>query len=353
MQAKKRRLAPGVIAQLLDQPHRFQFVQAVRVMLRWLRQNGIPYEQAFMHVLRFQNSLSLSFPASQIEALLADDGAPLDEIELGLALRRPGAVRICIRPAFIGFLGSGGALPYHYSERIGAHQRQTKDHGPRAFLDTFSNRMVGLYFKAWGKYRLEHQLDIQGEDGFLPLLMALGGVRGDVFAGGVSADVAGYYAALLGTRPIAAATVARVLSDYFGVRIELEQFVGAWDDIAENRRSTLGGPNPRLGYGALLGTRQWRQDLRVRLCIGPLDEEGFERFLPRGEAAAALAKMLALFAVPTLEYEVRLILGPSCIQPLVLTGNRSQARRLGWNAFLVTRSGKVSRPDVRYLLRPA
>lgn len=54
-----------IVDRLAAEPHRFQFVQAVQILLHQLRRRGITYEQAFRHVLRFQNSLSLNFPAQR------------------------------------------------------------------------------------------------------------------------------------------------------------------------------------------------------------------------------------------------------------------------------------------------
>lgn len=359
MQATKRQREPGVVGHLTEEPYRFQFFQAVRVLVQWLAKNGVPHDKAFSDVLRFRNSLSLSFPASELESLVTQVGASPGQIaSLPVALKH-GKARIHLTPAFIGLLGANGALPFHYSELIGELERHEKNTGARAFLDIFSNRMVGLFYQAWGKYRVEHTFDTQGKDSLLPRLMALAGIRTDAFSsgpgrreiGGMTEDVAGYYAALLRTRPVSASTIGRVLEDYFRLPIEAEQFVGSWDYIPESKRSKLGTANPKLGYGAALGVRLWRQDLRVRLRIGPLDKASLTRFLPRGDAAAALAKMLALMGAPDLQYEVCLILSKPCIEPLVLsTARPDKMRRLGWDSFLVSGSGNVSRANVCYIL---
>lgn len=355
MPATKRQLEPSVMRRLLAEPWRYQLVQAVRILLRWLAQNGVPHEEALTQVLRFQNSLSLGFPPSEIEALrIETDGAASLTALLAL-LRQRAPARVCLTPAFIGLLGASGTLPFHHTERI-ALQAGDREAGARAFLDMYSNRMVALFCQAWGKYRLEYKLDTQGEDGELPLLMALGGVRAGTFSlpsmRRVMPEVAGHYAGLLRMRPTSAAVVGRVLSEYFGVPVTLQPFVGAWHYIAERQRSKLSPGRPRLGAGATLGVRIWRHDLQMRLHIGPLDKPGMQRFLPRGEAAAALAGMLALFAAPDLDYEVRLALSVSCVQPFVLSTRLPEAQsQLGWNTFLALGGAdKVLRPEVAYML---
>lgn len=333
-----------MIQRLLAAPHRYRFAQLLNILLRTLRRQGIPYAQAFSHVLRFRNSLSLAFPASEVESVQVE---PSDA---------PGAARIHVTPAFIGLLGASGTLPLHDTERAAARTGLGTDESWKPFVDLFSNRVVGLFYEAWGKYRVEHGLNTRERDDLLPLLSALGGLDPGRFGQGkpyasIPAEVGGFYAALLGTRPIAAATVERVLAEYFGVPVHLEEFVGAWDPLPARMRSTLGVTDPSLGFGAALGTRTWRNDLRVRLHIGPLDEETAKAFLPRGPACAALQDMVGLFAVPGVQYEVRLLLATPCLKRLTLTTSGRDRKRLGWNAFLTVSDGKASRPDIRSVLR--
>lgn len=341
MQAKKRIAESGVMHHLLAEPYRYQFVQAVRILLCWLRQQNVSHTQAFSQVLRFKNSLSLNFPASEIERLSLDDNEQLSLI-----------------PTFMRFLGVGGTLPLHHSERIAAYRLSSRDAGVSAFLDIFSHRMVSLYCQAWEKYRLESARETHAKDAQLPLLTALAGVPRDALpsngeAGAVTQDVAAWYAGLLRCRPVSAQAIGPVLAEYCGVPVTLQQFVGGWDYLGKNRRSLLGSVNFTLARGATIGLRLWRQDMRVCLHIGPLDTAGLQRFLPHSAGAAALAKMLALFGVPDLQYEVRLILSPPCIRPLLLSSNPSERRRLGWTTFLQTAQGKVRGAEVRYLLQLA
>ncbi|OFJ48282.1 hypothetical protein BA896_004140 [Janthinobacterium lividum] len=133
----------------MDEPQRFHFIQAVRILVRWLRQAGLSYdhEQALCQVLRFQNSLSLSFPASQIEALGAQPATCETDIELLRAMREAPGTKIFLTPAFLGLLGVNAGLPLHRTERISAAQRWDRDDSTRAFIDLFSQRMVAMFFK--------------------------------------------------------------------------------------------------------------------------------------------------------------------------------------------------------------
>ena len=343
MQTEERQPESGVIHHLFDEPAKYQFRQALRMLLLWLRSKGVSYEDAFKHVLRFQNSVSLGFPASEIEALKVEFVSESPDA----------ATKISMTPAFIGLLGGNGTLPLHYSERIATQQLHEKDESARAFLDILSNRMIGLFFEAWGKYRLESKVDTHGLDPLRAMLMQLGGFKVDDSSkqDGRENEVLAYFAATFRTRPTSAFAIAGVLTEHFGVPIELEQFVGCWDTLDQNQRTILGKARPTLGNGATLGERIWRHDLRIRLHVGPLDRQGLDRFLPNGEAAVAMATMLNHFGVAHLEFEVCLILKPESINPVVLRANKSAGMRLGWDSFLTSEDGKTTRGDVRFMLK--
>ena len=338
MQATQPGNHPILIERLFAEPYRYEFFQAVRLVLRWLSESGIPPDEALVRSLRFENSLSLGFAPSALESMSFDP-------------RQGGRVRMT--PAFIGLLGAKGALPLHYTERIADYQSTTKDESARAFLDLFSNRAVALYFLAWQKHRIEMAVEAEG-DRFMPMLLALSGVSApQAGAGPVCAATLAYYAGVLRQRPVSPVVLCRVLADIFKVPFRLEQAVGHWSGLAEDERSKLGRAGCVLGQNAMLGTRTWRPDLRARLHIGPLDAARFERFLPHAEATAALQQMLTLFGTPTVSYEIRPVLRAADVSEAQLAGGAAPGVRLGYDAFLAgaRRAGR-DRGDAAYLINP-
>lgn len=349
MRTTKGKPESSVIQRLIDEPHRFEFFQAVRLILGFLREHGIRHEKAFGQVLRFESSIQLSFPASEIESLRGggDVEARTDKMLL-LAVRDGSNLRIRMTPAFVGMLGICGVLPFHYSERIAAYQHRERSAGARAFMDVFSNRLVGQFYLAWQKYRLEQSIFVTGKDGQLSILLSLAGRDGTKTA---TDHALAFYSTLFRTRPASAQAIERVLTEYFQVPIKLEECVGSWDDIPIALRSHLGRKNPRLGFGMTLGTRLWRHDRRARLHIGPLDSRNLARFLPRRESAVALKEVIKLFDVGPIEFEVCLTLSNECVQPMTLTTKqRTSSAGLGWTTFLTSRANAVDRPEVRYML---
>lgn len=358
MPAAKRGFEPCVIERLLLEPQRFEFTQAVRMLDLWLRREGVPHEQVLTRYLRFKNSLSLSFPPSQIEAILPEaDAAIGTAAALRAALRTGRLTHIHITPAFMGLLGISGVLPLRYTERVATQFYLRKNEGPRAFFDSFSNRSLALFYQAWAAYRVQYRVDTHGRDGFLPLQLALAGVRpasprpvpssDEAEADAIGREVAAHYAAMLRHRPVSAEVMAGVLGEYFGVPFTLVQFVGGWDPVPLELRTRVGVANCTVGVDAMLGARCWRRDLRVRLRIGPLAKQDYDRFLPGASGYLALKAMVALFASADLHFEVQLVLRGQDVRGACLWSSKvAGGVRLGWDAFVSPGPGIRDRDDL-------
>jgi len=355
MQATKRRFEPAVIERLFAQPHRFQYFQAVRLLELWFKRHGKTGAGAVARHLRFQNSTRLSFPPSELEAMQADPPEAVPGRAHPEGTDAPRLQYIRITPAFMGLLGGSGALPAHYTERIAGQVLHEKDEGPRAFLDTFSNRSLALFYEAWRKYRLELKYQADGRDAFLPLLLSLAGLGPQALRrrfvdeghGELLDESIGYFGTSIRHKPASSVQIGRVLSEYFGEQVRAEQFVGRWYDVPEDQQSRLGAGAALLGAGAIAGTRVWQRDLRMRIVVGPLARSRFDAFLPGGKAARALASMLSMMTGVTLEYEIQLVLRGEDVRGTALALGDG-AGRLGWDSFMVTKGESLDRNDVRY-----
>ncbi len=357
MRTAKRRISPGVVQTLLQDPHRFEFFQALRVLEHLFQRQGLDGADALSRV-RFRNSLSLSFPASEIEAIesYSTDDVRLDrEAAIDYAIGTESVGRVQITPAFSGFLGVSGVLPLHYTELFAQREIYERDRTPRAFLDVFANRALALHYQAWKKYRLGLQYELDRRERFLPLILSLSGLgmralrdqfvdgEGDVYDQAIA-----HFAGGIRQRPVSAEYLQQLLSDYFRADIRVEQFVGAWYPVPESARSRLGVGNVRLGSSALAGDRVWQRDLRMRLWVGPLGRRQFDDFLPNGQAAKALAKWLTLLTGVCLEYEVRLVLRAEDVVGASL--GPGAGVRLGWDSFVCSREERMPRADASYTI---
>lgn len=358
MRTPQRRIDPGVIAASHAAPQRYEFFQLVRLHELALCSSGAA--DSVSERIRFRSSLQLGFVPSQVEGIATcyrpgPGGQPGSELE-----------SVHIAPAFIGMLGIHGSLPLHYTEQILLRDRKLRELDKRlpngeqregeaqAFLDLFTNLSVGHFYRAWKKYRLPVQYELDRHNRFLPLLLALNGLGFDALRGRMSAapgalqdESIAHLAGLLRQRPLSAEALRRGLSDYFRVPIGIEQFVGRWYAIPPEQRAMLGQANMRLGENCLVGERIWQRNLRVRIHIGPLDSASYLQFLPSGELAAALSKILSLLTGGQFEYEICLILRSAAVQPTRLDSATPQ--RLGYDSFLLTHAASADRRDIRYL----
>lgn len=340
---------------LFHAPQRFGFFQAVRLLeLKWAQAAGPT--PLLGDRIRFRNSLSLAFPPSEIESLSVhrvDDDQGAGRVS-----------HVEFTPAFMGLLGAQGALPVSYTESLSQMESLRKDSGPRAFMDLFANRAVSLFHQAWKKHRLALRHEVDQRQQFLPMALALAGLgqkglrdRFDQAQDGLADSALAYYAGTLQQRTLSAQQMQQLLGDYLGVPVRVEQFVGRWYSVPEAGRTMLGDDESGagvLGRSAMLGERVWQRDLRLRLVLGPLGREGYERFLPGASGARALASMVTMCQGVSLEYEVRLQLAKDAVHGCALDGQRSPLQgRLGWDTFLLTAPASEDRDDVSYDIHAA
>lgn len=354
MRTPQRRLDSPVAQRLQTQFYRFEFFQALKLLEQMLLRQGLSARE-LVDRISFANSTSLGFPASEIEALQIYD-AQGQKLGAQTDWRNVHIGRIQITPAFFSLLGAHGALPSGYTEQLLRREQESKERAATAFLDIFVQRAVRHFYRAWCKYRLALCDGQQGRREYLQALIWLGGgVRqledmAQPYAGDhVFDETLGRYAAAARQRPLSAAYLQRILREHFDCFIRIEQFVGKWYQVPERQCTALGSTNAVLGHTALVGQRVWQRDLRVRLWIGPLDQQAFDAFYPGQPRARALARLLKALAGVTYEYEVRLILDRRAIGPARLAADGDA--RLGWNCFLCGTGGSdVDRSDAMYEL---
>jgi type VI secretion system protein ImpH len=310
---------------LAEDPFSFRFFQAVRLLER-LRPEREPvggYGDPGDEVVRFSANPSLAFPPSEIA---------------GLDMSGAGPARMSVN--FMGLVGPQGALPHHYTLFV-AERRRARDHAPGAFLDIFNHRMVSLLYRAWEKYRFtiayekgkdrlhEHLLDLVG--------MGLEPARRQL---PIPADALAFYAGILIAQPRSAAALEQMLTDFFGVPVQVEQFIGGWFPLTPADQCVVGEEVPgstQLGMGAVVGDEVWDQQTRLRLRIGPLQREQFDWFLPTGSGHEQLRGLTRLFTEDAHDVEVQLVLDPAGVQGCVLGGDERTAQPLGWSTWIQSR----------------
>ncbi len=251
---------------------------------------------------------------------------------------------------FFGLLGPNGPMPLHITEYARSRILHAGDPTLARFLDMLQHRYLAMFYRAWADAQPTVSLDRPKHDRFGIWLGSLGGMgtpavrRRDALP-----DFAKlHFISLLNRQIRNAEGLGKLLGGFFRVPVAGEQFVGRWYPLPEDQRTRLGGANAALGKTALAGERVWQRNLRVRVHIGPLPRATYHAFLPGGELAAALEKLLSLATGSQFEYEIRPILRAADVQPVQLT-SRAQVR-LGFDTFVVSRPVTEDRADTVFEL---
>jgi type VI secretion system protein ImpH len=340
---------------------------------------------------------AMQSPTSPLQAQGLTDSPTLARYEPAVRRRDPGVPRVG-QQAF-GLFGPMGPMPLHLTEVVRDRLRHEGDATPLAFADLFQHRAALLFYRAWAQAQPTCHRDRPQADDFGRWLAALAGLGQPALQG---RDAVHDHAKRLHTGTLARGTrhaegLVAILTQYLGLPVRLEPYVGHWLDLGPAERLRLqrpAGPLPRLGdarpaagaparpgllgVSAAAGARVWDRQSRFRLHLGPLTLAQYDSLLPgrRGQAPApalrALRDWVRLYAGLAVSCELRLVLAGESVPParLGVVARRGrpalQGARLGRSSWLPQRlrapQGEASpatpsvppdRGDLHFLLEAA
>src|SRR4029077_10146963 len=104
--------------------------------------------------------------------------------------------------------------------------------------------------------------------------------------------------------------LAAIISDFFKLPVEIEQFVPDWVSLPRNSLCLLG---ESLATGTLGGTATIGERIRVfhhkfRIRMGPMSLADYYRILPDGRSLARLAPIVRNYVGDELSWDVMLVL---------------------------------------------
>jgi type VI secretion system protein ImpH len=312
---------------LLEEPYRFEFFQAVRLLekvfpeRRPVGREALPHEE----IVRFRSRMGLSFPASEIQEFKDgfDENTEQEKLEMFVN--------------FMGMVGVSGVMPVHYTELIMERVRY-RDTAMWMFMDIFTHRSVSMFFRAWEKYRFPIGYE-RGQDDFTAYLFDVAGLGTNGLRGRMDLDDESLlpYGGLIAQKPHSAAALGNILSDYFRVKAKILQFFGQWLDLDSASITKLGRANSGLGRTALIGTRVWEQQSKFRIVLGALNFNEFQTFLPSGSAYKPLKSIVRFMHGTEFDFDVQLILQAKQVPSTILTTRAKRRPMLGWTSFLKTK----------------
>lgn len=310
---------------LFDEPYKYQFFQAVRLLesvnsnKQTVGKTALPHEE----IVRFRSRITLDFPSSEIH-----------QLEERIEEEGPATLEMMIN--FMGMVGASGVLPTHYTELIMDRVRH-RDTAMWNFLDIFTHRTVSMFYRSWAKYRFPIDYE-RGSDNFTSFLFdftGLGtiGLRGRM---DVRDESLLPYAGLISQRPHSVNAVENVVEDYFDIRAKVEVFHGQWLSLNRQDLTRIGKQKNALGMNTIVGERVWDQQSKFRLRLGPLNVDKFQAFLPINSGHRALKSILDLLIGFELDYDVQLCLDKKQVPKTILTTRAKRRPMLGWTSFLKT-----------------
>lgn len=323
---------------LFDEPYRFEFFQAVRLMEKIFPErktvgaDALPMDE----VVRFRSRISMDFPPSEL--------FEINDVED----EHTGKLTIEMMICFMGMVGVSGVLPTHYTELVLDRIRH-RDTSAWAFLDIFTHRAASMFYQAWTKYRFPVRYE-RGSDEFTGYLFDIAGLGTKGLRGRMSLEDESLlpYVGLIAQRPHSNSALENILSDYFGVEAKIDQFSGQWLDLEKPDRTYLGKQNCELGRTTIAGTRVWDQQSKFRVKLGPLEFKKFQAFLPNGTASKPLRSIVKFMVGTELDHDVQLVLEKKQVPSNILTTRALRRPMLGWTSFLKTQP--VRRDDEQVVL---
>jgi type VI secretion system protein ImpH len=310
--------------ELYDEPFRFEFFQAVRLLekiypdKKAVGREAMPDEEA----VRFRSRIALDFPPSQVHEFKKSIDGETEEEKLEMFIN------------FMGVIGVSGVMPTHYTE-LAMNRIRYGDNTLWDFTDIFTHRAVSMFFRAWEKYRFPVAYE-RGDDAFTKYLFDFAGLGTKGLRGRMSIEDESLlpYVGLITQKPHSATALALIISDYFRINAKIKQFFGQWIDLDRESITKLSQANSSLGIDAIIGTRIWDQQSKFRLVAGALSFKEFRAFLPDGTAYQPLKSIIRFMVNLEFDFDVQLILKANQVPSTILTTRAKRRPMLGWTSWL-------------------
>ena len=345
----------SVISNLTETPYNFPFLQAVRLLERSsvFSQNDGEYSfnknpvalcsPSSTEVVRFRTNHALNFSSSEISKIsIQSNSKQKKRWELSIN--------------FMGLTGAQGVLPYHYTEMI-LQRFKIKDNSISHFFDLFNHRTISLFYQASNKYNLPIEYErkrlnppkVKIRDDHTQVLMSLVGL-GTKYLNNrlyIRDESLFYYSGLLSQRIKTTSGLKQIIQSYFNIPVEINEFVGQWQELIEDVRTKLpgkeipSGQNNCLGLSVMLGRKGWFAQGKINIILGPLTKKQLNIFSPGTPAIKSLNEIVQLYLGMEHSYDFIIKVKRSDLPNKIQLSTTTQPI-MGWNTWLSTHSNKSS-----------
>ncbi len=320
MAGPRRKKTTDLIQALHEKPFGFDFFRAVRLLeasfRRWPRlgESLSPRQDP----IRFKQRPSLAFAPSTIDQFepATDDGP----------------AKLFVN--FVGLFGPNGPLPLHITEY--AHDRLTnaRDGTLVGFCDIFHQRTLSLFYRAWAVNQKSADLDRPEDSRFALYIGSLFGIGMESLRDrdAVSDWAKLFYSGRLVGQTRNAEGLQAIIQDYFAMPTVIETFSGHWMTLPEGSVCRLGATpeTGTLGVTAIVGSRIWDCQLKLRIRLGPMTLADLSRLLPTGASFRRLKTWVLNYLNEEFFWDAQLVLQREEVPETCL----GRAGLLGWTTWL-------------------
>lgn len=310
--------------EMAKRPYAFDFFRAVR-LLENMRQD-MPRVGHSISIsedpVRFWQKPGMSFAPAALESMVWRE--------------KGGVPRMSIN--FFGLFGPNAPLPPHITEYVMEREMHHHDGTITAFCNIFHQRLVSLFYRAWASNQKVLDLDRPSEQRYAIYVGSLFGLGMEELQGRDAVpDMAKlFFAGRLSSQPRNAEGLEAILRSYFDIPCEVQPFAGRWLQLPDDSTCQLGrsADSGCLGMNTILGERFWDCQLSIRIRLGPMGLEDYERMLPNGESFKRLKDWILNYCGEHFFWEAQLVLRKEEV-PETCLGRRNG---LGWTTWLKTKS---------------
>ena len=321
--------------ELIAEPWRFDLFSVLR---RFERENGRQPRVGDAETLTdefviLSQNPYMEFPASTLEG----------------AMREPsGRMRLIAR--FLGMFGPQGALPLTTTEESYLWLLERDDAFPR-FVDIFQRRFLALFYRAWADPRPIAQNDRPAADRFKAYIGSMIGVGSPPYRNvdTISDFAKMEFAGLIASKAKSASRLRSLIAGLFGVKVEVDEFVGSWLSFEPQECTQLGANQSRLGADTILGSSVFSVSDKFRLRVFVKDIVQYERFLPGSDLAEQVGDAVFLYLGEEFDWDMELAIPAGEVTPVRL----GQGAKLGWTSWMApnwSRTDQTIRTDARFHL---
>jgi type VI secretion system protein ImpG len=317
----------SLIDDLVVHGHEYSYKQVMHIAKRTFGPGGkehilgVPWQKR-VHI---RPDLSLAFPASDVVRVEREGGDLL------------------VTTSFLGLYGSSSPMPTFYSEDL-LLEAMDDSSITRDFISVFQQRIYLRFFECISKYDLFNRIAEEKHLADVERLHCLNGLGEKELRDSVPESWSMLRnVGLLSLFPRSSLGLQSLLRDGMDINcLIVEQCVLRKVPIPAGQRMSLGLTGMSLGLNTVLGKEIQDRTGKIRIHIGPLKKEVFNSFLPGTPLYDKLARLIRLYLIDPLDYDLKLILAAGEARPIRL-GDPSGARLgLGTWCFSSETLGEVS-----------